>query len=283
MNASVLGDEIPSGLRHAIRNADHTRSMRPDAASEAFIWSNPGHQRQAKNALTLGTPVFYASIPESLSKATPLFGAARDGKTLLYLPYTRRFSDPFATLASQVKAGSVGDTGFIKIHSNQPIPRGVSVGSSKLCNAVVWNSLLHDIDWLQQHFGPIRKVFCQGVAKSRPKLEYVMATFTLKGSVIAQVIHSYQSHGESTVRAEICGTSGIVQYDSTVGPIRHHGSKKAKAPLNTNIDWARHWNAFENAIQRRTVPAKVAKSFSDPVRIAGLAIQSMRTGTPQKV
>ncbi|MFP6584597.1 MAG: hypothetical protein VCD00_18840 [Candidatus Hydrogenedentota bacterium] len=283
MNVAALGDKIPSNLRRAIRNADHTFFIKPNAASEAFIWSSPDHLRQAKKAFALGTPVFYAGIPEGLSKATPLFDAARDGKTLLYVPYARRFSGPFATLASQVIAGSVGDTGFIKIHSNQPIPRGVSVGSSKLCNAVVWNSLLHDIDWLQQHFGPIRKVFCQGVAKSRPKLEYVMATFTLKGGVIAQVIHSYQSHGESMVRAEISGTSGIVQYDSTVGPIRQHGSKNAAAPSNTNTDWSSHWSAFETAIQRRTISTKATKSFSDPVHIAGLAIESMRTGAPQGV
>jgi predicted dehydrogenase len=184
-------------------------------------------------------------------------------------------------LEGQVAGGSVGDPGFIKVHSNQLAPKGVAVAGKGLCNAVVWNSLIHDIDWLQQEFGPIKRIFAQGVQKSRPKLEYVMATFTLKGGVIAQVIHSYQSHGENTVRAEICGTTGIVQYDSTLSPIRGFGD--AQKSVVPGIDWAGQWSAFEAATVKRSVIKKVSGAYAVPVKIAGLVLESIRSGAPKTV
>lgn len=281
MIVSPLGAQTPNKLRRAVRDSGNTLSKALDTSTDAIIWSESRQRRLAEQSALLGTPLFYAGIPTDLAKAGGVAEAAQVGSTLFYVPYERRISDPFATLSRQVEIGSVGKTGFIKIHSNQPAPKTLSVGSSKTCDAVVWNSLIHDIDWLNLHFGPIRSVFAQGVSKSRPKLEYVMATFTLKGGVIAQVIHSYQSFGESVVRAEISGTTGIVQYDSSIEAIRQQGSKRGtKTP---DIDWAGHWKIFESTLSRKSVPKKTIASYIAPIRIANAVIESIKTGASKKV
>jgi predicted dehydrogenase len=141
---------------------------------------------------------------------------------------------------------------------------------------------VHDIDWLNANFGPIRKVFCQGTQRVRPKTDYAMATFTLSKGVIAQVIHSYQSTVIASLRAEICGTAGMVQYDSADVAIRQTPARSVKEQRaqDTATTWAGHWRAFAELVDRGGFSAKEAAGYGAPAKLAGWAVQSVQTSSP---
>ena len=280
MNVFFAGRKPMSGLKKAVRAAGG-RVTREVNAADAVVWTDAYGRKKAIGALRAGIPVYYAGTSDALLRKAGGLDEALIGRALLYVPYARRFQGSFEVMASQARDGAVGDPGFVRIHSNQPFPRGTGAPQKRERYEVVWGGLIHDIDWLQREFGPIRKVFAQGVQKTRPKLEYVMATFTMKSGLIAQVIHSYQSHGESVVRAEICGTSGIVQFDSSEQPIRQHGGVHLLEQIEPDYD--AHWEAFEALASQKRVSKKQAASFTDPVRIADLTQKSIRSGQAQKV
>lgn len=280
MDVFFAGRKSESALKKAVKAAGHKVLRTKHPGMDAVVWTDAYGRDTAIKALEADIPVYYAGTLDALNRKSGELDRNLTSNTLLYVPYTRLVSAPFSAMTVQVAEGAVGDPGFIRVHSNQPFPKPTVPPAKRSQYRVLWGSLIHDIDWLHREFGPVKKIFCQGVQKARPKLEYVMATFTMKSGLIAQVIHSYQSFGESIVRAEISGTTGIVQFDSADTPIRQHGGSGSIA--NDDASIAAQWNLFESLADKRRISKKVQKSFIDPVTIAALAEESIRTGSPQK-
>ncbi len=282
-----LGDGAPTAVLKSARQHGHSMVNQANTSPEAVILSGAKKKdvHQAQQALASGIPVFCATPRASGTILEALVEHGQMHKTLVYVPYHRRVSAPYSALANQVAEGKSGEVGFIKIHANQPIPRGYTPTKGSPCAEVILNEMVQDIDWLHLNFGPIKKVFCQGTQQFKPKTEYAMATFTLKKGVIAQVIHSYQTTVIPSLRAEICGTAGMVQYDSADTPIRQipARSEKEQAALDAATRWSSHWIAFGDLVIRGTDTAKDARSYVAPAQIATLAVQSVKTNRPFSV
>jgi len=184
-------------------------------------------------------------------------------------------SSPLNSLAVQASSGKIGDTGFIKIHSGWPYPPKKE--SNK--GGVVTHQLAHQFRWLVQHFGPVKKVFAQGVQNSaKRKLDYAMITLTLKKGTLVQIIGSFQTGITPFCRAEICGTNGMVQYDSSDSPIQTHTGSTRSPELGSLVE--KNWESFESLIASRTKGTQQAKHFLQAQRIASSALQSMKSGKP---
>ena len=277
-----LGDGALTPILKAARVQGHTIVSDVRSSYDAIVLAGTVKKdfTLASKALASGVAVLCATPGVSDKGLGALLDQGVASKTLVYVPHHRRVFAPFGALVQQVAEGKIGDVGFIKIHSNQVIPRGYSAG--KHCGAVIGASMVQDIDWLHANFGPIRKVFCQGTQLARPKTDYAMATFTLKKGVIAQVIHSYQSKVIPSLRAEICGTAGIVQYDSADVAIRQSPARSVKEQRAQDMatTWAGHWRAFAELVDRGGFSVKEAVGYGAPARIAGWAVQSVKTSSP---
>jgi predicted dehydrogenase len=279
MRIACYGDSPPKALLKVVRKKGHSIIGKAGQPADCAIFS--GNLRKdfvnARKDLEAGTPVFVADALTASSLNTS------DGGPI-YIPYHHRFSPAYATLLSQERSGALGRRGFIKIHANAVTPKGYKPGKARSCSTLVYREMIHDIDWLNANFGPIRTVFCQGVQKKNPATEYAMASFKLKNGVIAQVIHSYQKSVQPSVRAEICGTEGIIQYDSSETPIRQTStSPKSAGSRDDRPDvWAQHWEAFEGMIAKGC-STKQQRQLLHPLRIADLTIQSIISGEPKKV
>lgn len=287
MRIATIGKPVPKELLRAVRNAGHTVIRPSETSPDAIILNSSDkiHLNQSRKLLSAGTPLFYGQPGRQTPDQQKLLQTAQDSKTPFYIPYRRRISPAYASLTQQVKSGAIGTVGFIKIHSNLRVPRAYVAGKARSCASVILNEMTHDIDWIESEFGPIRNVFCQGVQKPKPVTEYAMATFTLKGGVIAQVIHSYQSKVEPSLRVEVCGKEGILQYDSQDIPIRQSPkSNRREISLDGNSNyWSQQWSVFEALVNQRRQSKKQMTSLIKPIDIAELTIQSVLSNEPRQV
>ena len=279
-----LGEGAIAPLLSAARQDGYSIVTQSKTPVDAVVISGKAAKdvTQAKKALSMNIPVLCATPRASQKVLDALVSHGEKQKTLVYIPYHREVFSPYTALVNQVNDDKIGDVGFIKIHSNQPIPHGYAPGKASPCSEVISESMVHDIDWLNRHFGPIRKVFCQGMQQAKPKTEYAMATFTLNKGVIAQVIHSWQSKVEASLRTEICGTNGMLQYNSADCAIRQTPAPSAKelATLATATTWSNHWASFMHKADSSIMSNKEARACLAPARIAELTAQSAKTAKP---
>jgi predicted dehydrogenase len=287
MKIARTGEAVPKEFIKALKLEKHRIVEKPKESVDAMILTGnkKGDITQAQRSLEGGQPVFYINTTRSTSALDVLMLTAKNTNTPFYIAYNRRLSPAYKALLGQVQAGNVGKVGFIKIHSNALVPKSYSAGKAKSCATLIANEMIHDIDWLNQHFGPTKKIFCQGTQQSKPTTEYAMASITLKNGIIGQLIHSYQKNVEPSLRVEICGNEGIVQYDSTQETIR-----QTPRPINSEVNtdgstkvWAQHWSAFEDIIANGNATKKQTQAFTTPFELAEHAIRSILSGEPKKL
>jgi UDP-N-acetylglucosamine 3-dehydrogenase len=148
--------------------------------------------------------------------------------------------------------------------------------------------LIHDFDWLRYTFGDPERVFSQNLAgKTDLPIDYVMATFRFPRGVIAQCIGSWAHPAGFRVKAEVCGSGGMIQFDSQNAPIsvmpRETESGPSMivpaSPVNES-PYTREWRDFANWLTGDSEPKVTADDAKWAVRMALAALESAANGQP---
>jgi predicted dehydrogenase len=254
------------GRMLAIRGLDAVILSSQLPNSPAFILTA---LKQGKHIYVSGRPDFSVKMIGTLEKVLS------SGRGRLFFETHLDHSSALNAMAAQSANGKIGNPGFIKLHSGwkNPSKKDLTPGG------VVTEQLTHQFRWIIQHFGGIKKVFAQGVRQSgkRP-LDYAMITLTLKKGLLVQVIGSYQTRITPYCRAEICGTDGMVQYDSADAPIQTSAGSSISPEQHTQSE--QNWQAFENLVRGRSKGTQQAKHFLQAQRVALNALRSIKTGKP---
>jgi predicted dehydrogenase len=227
-------------------------------------------------ALGQGTHVYVSGRPNfTANDIGALDKGVTSGSGKLFFETHLDHARGLNTLAVQCAQGKIGDAGFIKIHSAWSMPPR----NKRSKGGVVTDELVHQFRWLIRYFGGVKKVFAQGVRKGgkRP-LDYAMITLTMKKNLLVQVIGSYQSGIDSFCRAEICGTDGMIQFNSAESPVQSTTKKASRPDPNTYPD--EHWRDFEALVHGRSKGIQEAKQYLQAQRVASSALRSMKTDKP---
>lgn len=287
MNVACCGSRIPKELVRALRQAGHgPAQVLGDNADAVIVGGGTKESGETlERCVESELPVFLCTLTPFSTDAQGLLSTIRRCKTIVYIPYHRRLSLVYTVVSGQVDDGQIGEAGMVKIHANQVVPKSYKSGKRGSCSTLVFTEMIHDLDWLNARFGPVRSVFAQGVQKSNPWTEYVMATLEMKNGVLAHVVHSLQEKVEPSLRIEVCGSDGIAQYDSTQTHIRQ--TPRSRGPVGhldgTQNRWANHWSAFEELVRKRRISKRMQQSFVTPIELAHLTVESIQSGQPKKV
>ena len=174
----------------------------------------PLHFQHAKAALETGKHV-YCEMPMTrhLCEAEELTALAKESGKTLTVGHTLRGYHEYELIRQKTLDGAAGKPGTIRLGRRTPHPhRWYSNFESS--GGVVLDSMIHEFDFLRWTFGPVKRVFCNGM-KGRVNTEtidYALASLRMESGAIAHVESSWSHYGQFQLDVEVAGDKGVVQY-----------------------------------------------------------------------
>jgi len=156
---------------------------------------------------------------------------------------------------------------------------------------VALDLILHDFDWLRWTFGPVTRVFAQGLW-GRPEylgtLDYALVTLRFESGVVGHVTGSWAHPSGFRTSLEVAGDGGLIEYDSAqsvplMSSLRQTGSSGGVAfpesPMAPADDpYYLELAAFVQALQTNAPMPVTIYEAREAVRIALAALESIETG-----
>ena len=220
--------------------------------------------------------------------------AAKKAKVKLFVGHVVRYFHEFEGMKAQIEAGKVGDPGYVKIYRGGIFPGGPKswFANYEMSGGVTFDCAIHDMDWVRYVFGEPERIFCQALMKTKPLLiDYSQSNIRLKNGMIATIIGTWAHPSGFQVKAEICGSGGMIQYDSKEAPIasmlRDTGdgpSMVVPASPVAESPYHREWEDFIAWVQvKNHKPRVTPEDGLMAVKMAEAALKSSETGKPVKL
>jgi predicted dehydrogenase len=204
-----------------------------------------------------------------------------------------RFSPEYCFLRDTLQAGSLGNIGTVRFGRCGTFPRGQRdwFGDYEQSGGVILDLMIHDMDTLRWCFGDIERVYCmRSVAAGSPPQEYALAAVRLRSGAIAHLEGSWaESPGTFYTNYEVCGSGGLLEYDSRVEPtLVLHGKKESDAatggvmvPQNPAVlsPYEREMLSYLNSVKMGT-PVEV--TLDDGLNAVSLSLAAIRSATENR-
>jgi len=261
------------------------RSKNVDAA----IVSTPTHTHAEYilSALRAGRPVLCESpFTRTLAQAKEIMQATHKSGAVCQIAASSTYQHEFAAIANQISAKKIGKTGFIRTFRSAPMPKGAANWYRDYAQSggVTLDALAHEFNWISQEFGKVKKVFCQNSAHRG--FDFSMVTLTLESGAIAQVIGSWAlpENSTPTLKVEVCGTSGMIQFNSAEVPLRllRHTGNLDLSPMSKSTEEI-ELQKFIEAIDENGESLNSTEIALQSMRVAEAALTSAKTGKAVKL
>ncbi len=264
---------------------------RAEVAAVAINTPTPTHLEFIKLAAQHGKHIFCEKpLARTEQECKEAIAAARDAGVKLFTGHVVRYFQEFETIKQQMDAGVVGKPGFAKTFRGgiSPAGEGNWFRDFEKSGGVIFDCLIHDFDWIRYAFGDVERVFSQTMRRSEPEvMEYALVTLRMKSGVIAHVIGSWAHPSGFAVKAEVCGSKGMLHFDSNDTSIQTNlretpGEGPGVIVPGSPVDvspYQLEWEDFKNWLEGAT-PRVSPQDALEAVRIAEAALKSAETGAP---
>lgn len=254
----------------------------------------PFHLEQVKLAAEAGKHIFCEKpFCRTVAECHEAISVAKKAGVKLFVGHVVRYFHEFETMKAQIEAGKIGQPGFVKLYRGGIFPGG---GKSWFANyamsgGVTLDCMIHDLDWVRYAFGEPQRIFCKAIMRTEPEpLDYSQVTMRMKNGLIATIIGTWAQPAGFQVKAEICGNSGMIQYDSLDAPMQAQLREVASgpnmivpgSPVNDS-PYQREWEDFAAWISEGRTPRVTPEDGLQAVRMAEAALESARTGKPVRL
>jgi predicted dehydrogenase len=265
--------------------------QRDDIDAVCIATPTPTHADYVVAAAEAGKHIFCEKpLGRTLEQCDQAIAAADKNGVKLYVGHVVRYFHEFEAIRAQIDAGKVGKVGFVKTYRGGISPMGAGgwFRDAKQSGGATLDLLIHDLDWLRYAFGDPERVFSQNLAgKTSLPIDYVLATMRFPSGVIAQSIGTWAHPAGFRVKAEVCGSGGMIQYDSHDAPIsvmpRETESGPSMivpaSPVNES-PYTREWRDFAKWLSGESEPKVSPEDAKWAVRMALAAIDSAESGQP---
>ena len=262
---------------------------RPDADIIAITTPTTTHKDLVMAAAKAGKSIFCEKpFCRTTEECTEAMAAAKNAKVKLFVGHVVRYFQEFEAMKAQIAAGKIGKPGYIRMFRGGIFPgaEGSWFHDYAKSGGATFDMLIHDFDWLRYTFGEPDRVFCQALMRSEPtRIDYSMATVTMKSGVIANVIGSWAHPSGFRVAVDICGSGGQIQFDSSETPLVVQKRQRAGTGPNMIVPtspvdvspYQLEWMDFAGWLGGGT-PRVTAEDATIAVRMAEAALNSSETG-----
>lgn len=221
---TFAADESQSAVlaeAHGVRSYPTWDDVLADDRVEAVLVATPtsSHEELALAALSAGRHAFVEKpVARTLESALRLRAAARAADRVLGVGHVIRYFPEYRAIADAIERGDVGtpavatfgrrcqqpDWAPDRWHTDMARSGGVAV-----------DMLVHDVDLVRWYFGEPTEVYARVVGSDRHEgLDYALATLTVPDGPICHLHGSWAEPEGFSQSAEVCGTGGMLSYDS---------------------------------------------------------------------
>ncbi len=254
----------------------------------------PTHEKYVKAAAKAGKHIFCEKpFGRSTAECRRAIAAADKAGVNLFVGHVVRYFHEFEAMKAQVDDGVIGDAGWLKIYRG-----GIFPGDPKSwfrdyaqSGGVTFDCMIHDLDWARYTFGEPERIFCQTLMRKNPtQLDYSQVTMRMKNGVIATIIGTWAHPSGFRVKAEICGSEGMIQFDSADAPLSAEARETAAGPTMivpmspvAKSPYQHEWEEFVAWIEGRGKPRVTAADAMRAVEMAEAALKSAAKRQPVTV
>lgn len=265
-------------------------AARDDVDIVCVATPTPSHAEYVIAAAQAGKHIFCEKpFCRTVDECRDAIAAAEKAGIKLFVAHVVRYFQEFEAIRAQVRAGEVGDVGFVRTTRGGQYPRGEGdwFGDYAQSGGVTLDAAIHDYDWLRYMFGEPETVFCQNLKDMTSRfLDYSLATFRFKSGVITHTVGTWAQPSGFRVRVEVVGTKGLIRFDSDEAPIRvNRREKEGSGPgvivpgsPVTVSPYQLEWEDFIGWVEGKHEPRVTAQDGLEAVRMATAALESAETG-----
>jgi predicted dehydrogenase len=265
---------------------------RDDVDVVAVATPTPAHTEYVVAAARNGKHVFCEKpLARTIEQCHEAMDACRDAGVKLFVGHVVRYFHEFEAIRRQIELGKVGNVGFVRTYRGGVFPHGEKnwFADFEQSGGVTLDCIIHDFDWLRYMFGDPVRIFCQDLrSKLEDGIDYALVTTRFKSGIIASTTGSWAHPSGFRVKVEVCGDTGMIQFDSAETPITfmlrgtEPGAPGVVVPGSPVMEspYLREWRDFVSWLGNRAEPRVTPEDAVWAVRMALAALESARAGQP---
>ncbi len=257
----------------------------------AITTPTPTHEKFVKAAATAGKHIFCEKpFGRSSAECRRAIAAAKKAGVKLFVGHVVRYFHEFEAMKAQIEDGAVGDPGWVKIYRGGIYPGGPKSWFRDYAQSggVTFDCMIHDLDWVRYVFGEPERLFCQALMRKKPtQIDYSQVTMRMKNGLIATIIGTWAHPSGFRVKTEICGSDGMIQFDSEDAPLSAEARESSAGPSMivpmspvAKSPYQHEWEEFIAWIEGRGKPRVTAEDAMRAVEMAEAALKSASKRQP---
>lgn len=265
---------------------------RPDVDIVLVATPTPRHAGAVTDAAKAGKHIFCEKpFASTVQQCRAAIAAVKKARVKLFVGHVVRYFHEFETIRAQIRAGKIGAPGFARLYRGGFYPGGPTSWFRDYAQSggVTFDCMIHDLDWLRYMFGEPERIFCQALRRSEPeKLDYSQVTIKMKNGMLALVIGTWAHPAGFQVKVEVCGSGGMIQFDSNIAPLSamkrevKGGGPTMVVPAGAEdvSPYQLEWEDFIGWIEGKHEPRVHPEDALRAVEMALAALKSADTGKP---
>ena len=251
------------------------------------------HREHVERAAAAGKAIFVESpLARTLADCDAMIAAVDRAGVPAMSGHVLRFVPEYAAAKRLVDAGGVGKPAAIRTARMAGFPdfgdRPNWYADPAQSGGVVLDLILQDFDWLRWTFGPVSRVYAQGLsgrAQFAGRLDYALVTLRFVSGAVGHVTGSWAHPGGFRTTLEIAGDAGTIEHDSArsaplTASLRSSSSVAVpeSPPAAGEDPCYLEIAAFVSALQHNQPPPVTLRDGREAARIAFAALESIETG-----
>jgi predicted dehydrogenase len=249
-----------------------------------IVTPNDCHAPYAIKAIKAGKHVFIEKpLDVSTSTAKPILDAAATAKGSILVGHVLRHFSVFKLAHEQIVNGGVGTPAAIRMTRGGRMPGGADswfADHTKSGGAFI-DLGVHDFDWLIWTLGKPSQVYAKSVgAATGHGADYGLATVTFENGTLAHVESNWMDENDPHVAFEVCGSDGMIEYDSRRANSMRSGAWGSQSFLPDDDPFYLQMRNFYGVCSGGETPNVSLLDAYAALELGEGAAKSARTGQP---
>ncbi len=155
-------------------------------------------------------------LARSLEDAREMLDYCREKDVRLFVGHVLRFFPEYREAKALVDQGAIGDVAVVRTTRGGGFPMAWNNWYADFQNSggLVLDMIIHDFDFLRWCFGEVERVYAKSLfGRGHYGMDYALVTLRFASGVIAHVEGTW-AHESFSMKFELAGKSGIIDYDS---------------------------------------------------------------------
>lgn len=247
-----------------------------------IITPNFVHAEYALKAIAAGKHTFIEKpIEVSYAAAKPILEASEKANVVVTVGHVLRYFSMYRKAHDTVKSGQLGKPAAVRMTRTGLMPGGVNnwFGDHDLSGGVFIDLAVHDFDWLLWTLGPAKCVFAKSVgATTGEGKDYGLATVEFENGALAHVEASWMETEAGRTAFEVCGSEGMLEYDSRNVATLRQGNGLEQHHLPDDDPFYLQLLNFVKASKGESAQTITVREACEALRLAEAALTSAKTG-----